>query len=144
MGKGNGTCLCGSVKFEVSLEDYQVSACQCSMCRRWAGGIFLSLDVKNSLVIRDPSGLKHYKSSEWGQRGFCEHCGTSLFWQTADGKQTYVTYSSLELSESELDKLKLTAEIFVDNQPKFYCFGNKTERLTGEDVMRLLRESGEI
>ncbi|WP_159567215.1 GFA family protein [Budvicia diplopodorum] len=140
MGKVTGKCLCGDVEFEATLEKYEVTACQCSMCRRWSGGIFLSLDAKNTLSIKNATGLKFYQSSDWGKRGFCHNCGTSLFWQTTGNEQAYVTYSSLELSDADKQRLKLTAEIFVDDQPEFYCFSNQTQRLTGEDVMKLLAE----
>ncbi|PHI28320.1 GFA family protein [Budvicia aquatica] len=141
MEKVAGKCLCGDVEFEVTLENYNVSACQCSMCRRWSGGIFLSLEANNTLSIKKPTGLKLYQSSDWGKRGFCQNCGTSLFWQTTDGQQTYVSYSSLELSDEEKEKLKLAAEIFVDSQPKFYCFSNQTKRLTGEELMKFIAEN---
>ncbi len=43
----------------------------------------MSIDVEpSSLKFDNQEYLKLFKSSDWGERGFCSECGTSLFWRT--------------------------------------------------------------
>ncbi|XBS71414.1 GFA family protein [Acerihabitans sp. KWT182] len=138
MKKVTGTCLCGNIHFSATLSDYHVSACHCGMCRKWSGGVFLSLDVKDSLEITQGESLGLYASSEWAKRGFCTRCGSSLFWQSADGKQTCVSYAALELSEEDREQLLLASEIYTDNQPDFTRFKQEGARLTEADFLKSL------
>ena len=76
-------CLCGVTQFEVQLRNHEVAACHCSMCRRQTAGPLMSIDVENINFI-DQQHLSVFSSSEWGERGFCNACGTFIFWRTKD------------------------------------------------------------
>jgi hypothetical protein len=77
-----GACLCGAVRFTITLPTLFCSHCHCSMCRRNHGAAYvtwvaagrdrLALDAGAELLTR-------YASSEHGSRTFCSRCGTSLF-----------------------------------------------------------------
>jgi hypothetical protein len=77
-----GACLCGAVRFTVTLPTLFCGHCHCSMCRRNHGAAYvtwiaaarerLALDAGAELLTR-------YASSEHGSRTFCSRCGTSLF-----------------------------------------------------------------
>ena len=76
----NVSCLCGKTKFQAALKNHDVHACHCSMCRQQSSGVLMSIDVEpNSLKFDNQEYLKLFKSSDWGERGFCSECGTSLF-----------------------------------------------------------------
>ena len=76
-----GSCLCGSVTFEVEGELHGPDACHCSKCRKHSGHYFVSTDVPRSAVtIRGEDNVTWYQSSEKARRGFCRQCGSSLFW----------------------------------------------------------------
>jgi len=128
--KRKGRCLCGAVTFSVDSEKRDVGACHCSMCRRWAGGPFMVVDAGDAVTFEGEDSISVYKSSEWGERGFCSKCGTNLFWRMADRSHYVVSAGALE----ESDGLVLTHEIFVDEKPSFYDFANDTERMTGAEV----------
>jgi hypothetical protein len=82
----SGACLCGGVRFTVTLPTLFCAHCHCSMCRRNHGAAFvtwigasrerLALDAGSALLTR-------YASSEHGSRTFCSRCGTSLFCENA-------------------------------------------------------------
>ncbi len=123
----SGKCLCGAVTYKATAASRDVSACHCDMCRRWTGGplLYIHADGKPEFTGADNIGV--FRSSEWGERGFCTKCGSILFWKTA-GKDSF-TFTAGTLDDQE--NLKFTREIFIDDKPPYYDFANETERLTG-------------
>ncbi|MDC5518432.1 GFA family protein, partial [Acinetobacter baumannii] len=114
----NGQCLCGETTFEVELKNHDVHVCHCSMCRRQTSGVIMTVDVvKDSLKFIQQKHLSVFNSSEWGERGFCNACGTIIFWRTKD--QSYCNINVFSLNEPVKD-LKLDMEIFIDSKPDFY------------------------
>jgi hypothetical protein len=76
-----GSCLHGSIGFEVKGELPKPDACHCGKCRKHSGHYFASTDVPRSAVsIRGEDKIAWYQSSEKARRGFCSACGLSLFW----------------------------------------------------------------
>ncbi|MEI9994171.1 MAG: GFA family protein [Rhizomicrobium sp.] len=76
-----GSCLCGAVRFTVSVALPPPDACHCMQCRKQSGHIFVSTDVPRSAVtIEGAENVTWYRSSEKVRRGFCSTCGASLFW----------------------------------------------------------------
>ena len=126
-----GQCLCGAVMFTATPEKLEMGACHCSMCRRWAGGVFLAVECA-ALKVADESQLGVFRSSDWGERGFCKACGSTLFWrmQNSDGHAAI----SLQAFEKP-EQFAFASEIFVDEQPSNYAFANKTKRMSGAEVI---------
>jgi len=76
-----GSCLCGAVRFEVSVPLPPPDACHCHQCRKQSGHYFASTDVpRASLTIHGEETVRWYASSERVRRGFCSVCGSALFW----------------------------------------------------------------
>lgn len=128
------SCLCGDVKFKATLQNHEVGACHCGMCRKWSGGVFLAVGANGPLEFESEDKLGLYKSSDWGERGFCKTCGSTLFWRTQDG------VSHVALSAQAIDNLadaKLTGEIFVDEKPGYYNFAEDTKKMTAAEVMAM-------
>lgn len=131
----NGQCLCGKTTFEVELKNHDVHVCHCSMCRRQTSGVIMTIDVvQGSLKFIQQEHLSVFNSSEWGERGFCKACGTTIFWRTKD--QGYCNINAFSLDEP-VDDLKLDLEIFIDSKPDFYTFQNDTKKLTEAQVAAL-------
>jgi hypothetical protein len=77
-----GSCLCGAIRFEVTLPTRFCVHCHCSMCRRNHGAAFVTWFGVPKTSFRVTSGeanLTRYQSSDHGNRSFCSRCGTSLF-----------------------------------------------------------------
>lgn len=125
-----GGCLCGAVRFEAVPKNLEVGACHCGMCRRWSGGVFLVVDCGANIKFENEDNIEKYKSSEWGERGFCKKCGTSLFWKMQDKGQYYLSAAALD----NQDRLNFSHEIFVDEKPDYYSFANETHKMTGAEV----------
>jgi hypothetical protein len=127
----SGHCLCGAVTFKAKLVTNDVSVCHCGMCRRWTGGPLMYVDVEGAPQFSGEDQIGVFQSSPSGERGFCKHCGSLLFWKVAGEDRYTFTAGSLDTA----DGLRLTKEIFVEDKPAFYDFANATEKLYGSDAM---------
>lgn len=129
LGRLKGRCLCGAV--ELSAEPMgKMGACHCSMCRRFSGGVFLVGDCGKSLRIEkgeDKLGL--FRSSDWGERGFCRNCGSSLFWRSREDGASYVSIQVFD----DPAAFAFEHEIFIDEKPSNYDFANATHKMTAAE-----------
>ncbi|MBM4206966.1 MAG: GFA family protein [Gammaproteobacteria bacterium] len=76
-----GSCLCGSVKYEVELIPEKIFNCHCRFCRKAHGADYVAVALAkgSTLKITDKYGaLKEYKNAIGGYRAFCGKCGTRL------------------------------------------------------------------
>ncbi|MCJ1886625.1 GFA family protein [Pseudomonas sp. LA21] len=84
-----GSCLCGTIRYELLSPPRALSHCHCSQCRKGHGAAFASYASVPRSDLRILSGaeaLKYYASSESVLRQFCSHCGSSLFWSKNQGE----------------------------------------------------------
>ena len=72
-----GACLCGAVRIRAArADDVRPGACQCRMCQRWSGGLFLCFRAE----AVDVSGeVARFASSGFAERAFCPRCGSHLW-----------------------------------------------------------------
>ncbi|WP_369426463.1 GFA family protein [Vibrio mediterranei] len=116
----HGSCLCGSVTFNVSEELDETDACHCDQCRRWTGHFFASVEVtKSSLSIQGEDHLSWYHSSPKVRRGFCVKCGSSLFFEPLDT----VKHHWIGIALGAFDKptnVTLGRHIFVSEKGDYY------------------------
>ncbi len=124
-----GRCLCGAVRFEAEIAEAQMGACHCGMCRRWSGGVLLTLSCR-SLEIVDGDALSVYASSDWGERCFCRHCGSSLIWRSTDGRHIAASVQAFD----DPGAFPFTSQIFIDEKPASYHFREATTEMTGAQV----------
>jgi hypothetical protein len=79
----SGGCLCGGVRYEISGALRHASHCHCSMCRKQHGAAFGSYGSARRADFRWTAGeelLARFASSPGIERGFCQRCGSTLFW----------------------------------------------------------------
>lgn len=77
-----GSCLCESVQFELHGPLRASVACHCIQCRKTSGHHVSATQVgPDQLVITHDDGLAWFQSSPQAARGFCNRCGSSLFWR---------------------------------------------------------------
>lgn len=130
--RASGGCLCGAVRYSAVPEKPEMDVCHCRMCRRWSGGVFMSVPC-NDLAIEDERALGRYVSSEWAERLFCRECGTSLFWrfQGDESGHVAIAYQSFD----DLAAVSFAEEIFIDEKPALYAFTGERSRKTGAEVI---------
>ncbi|PIE14488.1 MAG: aldehyde-activating protein [Rhodobacterales bacterium] len=135
----DGQCMCGAVSFQATpTGDFPAGVCHCSMCRRWSGGMFISVSCGDSVSIAEGAPLNVFDSSEWGQRVSCAKCGSSLIWRSKDGKQNQVSIQCFD----DPGQFAVGMEIFVDDKPGCYDLANSTQKLTGAEVIAMFSGEG--
>ena len=116
-----GSCLCGAVSFEVSIDLSQPDACHCSKCRKQTGHYLASTDVpRSALSIEGSENITWYKSSEKVQRGFCSKCGSTLFWDPIQRDWTAIAMGAFDGSTG----VTLGKHIFVADKGDYYDIGD--------------------
>jgi len=113
----HGSCLCGSVRFEITGPMRPVVACHCSQCRRTSGHVWAATSVPDSaLRLTRADGLRWYRSSDHARRGFCATCGASLFWKPDGEDRTAIAAGALEPPTG----LRLDRHIFTADKGDYY------------------------
>lgn len=92
-----GSCLCGAVKFEITGDLRPVIACHCIQCRKQTGTYMSATAARDDhLTITEARGLKWYRSSPEARRGFCQECGSVLFWKGEGRDYTSIAAGSID------------------------------------------------
>ena len=133
----SGSCLCGAVRLVAENPSQKVSACHCAMCRKWGGGPFMEINCGTDIVFTGEDHIRVYSSSEWAQRGFCQQCGSHLFYRPRQGGEYMVPVGLFDKQEH----LVFDNQVFIDKKPGFYSFQNKTNEMTEEEVFKVFGPS---
>lgn len=80
--KLDGKCLCESITYEITGEARPVVNCHCSRCRRHTGHFMAATAAAAEDVNINGDTLRWYDATDQVQYGFCEKCGSTLFWRT--------------------------------------------------------------
>jgi hypothetical protein len=112
-----GSCLCGAVAFEITGPMRPVVVCHCSQCRKQTGhmGAFTACDDKD-LAFKSQNTLSWYRASETAKRGFCNRCGSVLFWKGDGRTYTSITAGSIDGNT----ELKVEGHIFCADKGDYY------------------------
>lgn len=125
-----GQCLCGAVSIIASQASNKIGACHCDMCRRWGCGPYMSVDCGTDVNFEGEQAIKVFGSSDWAERGFCQECGTGLFYRL---KQTGGYFVNAGLFNDFTDAV-FDHQVFIDEKPEYYDFANKTHNMTGAEL----------
>ncbi len=82
-----GSCLCGGVAYRADGPVIDASHCYCTMCQKQHGagaGSYANVDATGFVIERGADLMTEYASSAHGRRGFCQRCGSTLFWRSAE------------------------------------------------------------
>ena len=83
----SGSCLCGTVRFEVDLPTLFCGHCHCTMCQRAHGAGYVTwfgVPYERFRQVAGEDRLVRYRSSDHGTRSFCGTCGSTLFCESAN------------------------------------------------------------
>ena len=97
----NGSCLCGSVGYEMLNTHRVFQYCHCSRCQKFTGSAHASNIIVDPDKFRWTRGedlvsrfelpeAKHYATS------FCKTCGSSLPWMTQSKKAVVIPAGTLD------------------------------------------------
>ncbi len=112
-----GGCYCGAVRYEVRGPMKDVTYCHCSKCRKWHGhfGAYTAT-AREDFSLTKSDGLKWHMVSPTVKRGFCQDCGSSLFFDET-GKLMSICVGSLD----DPTGLKSKAHIYVASKGDYYA-----------------------
>ena len=115
--RGTGGCLCGAVRYEVRGPLRSVVDCHCTMCRRTSGHFAaFTATLPENLFLIESEGLRWYRSSASARRGFCETCGSNLFWEPTSGGRVSIAAGTLDLPT----ELETVIHVFVEDAGDYY------------------------
>jgi hypothetical protein len=87
-----GSCLCGSIRYEVRGPLGPASHCHCSMCRKAHGaafGTYARVQKADFVLVSGAEDIASYQSSPEVTRTFCRRCGSTLQFIRATRPNTF-------------------------------------------------------
>ncbi len=128
----NGSCLCGAVTLTAYPVRRAITLCHCGMCRQWTGGPYMGIECHEPLALSDDAPVTRFPSSPWACRGFCNQCGSHLFFRTNNGHVLVVAAGLFQLD----DGWQITDELFMETKPKYYALTGSQRQWIGDGVRR--------
>lgn len=112
-----GGCHCGMVRYTVSGPLRGVIYCHCTQCRKQSGHYYAATSCNaDDLDVAGAEHLTWYRASDEARRGFCAHCGSSLFWKRDGSDKISILAGSLDHPSG----LKAESHIFVADKGDYY------------------------
>jgi len=133
-----GGCLCEAVRFRATGKLREVVACHCTQCRRQSGHFYAATNVPDDdLAVAGAENVKWYKASASARRGFCDICGSALFWKHEGEAHTSVLAGAFDSPSG----LKLTKHIFCADKGDYYEIADGLPQFEASDrSLRVVEE----
>jgi hypothetical protein len=126
-----GQCLCGAVRFAITLPTKWCAHCHCSMCRRAHGAAFVTfcgVPSDRFRVVAGADELIRYRSSETATRSFCGRCGSTLLFEGERWPgEVHVVRANID---GEIDRAP-QAHAYFDKRVGWVELGDHLPRLGG-------------
>lgn len=116
-----GSCLCGSVQYEISGSLGIFQYCHCSRCRKFTGSahasnIIVAPNQFKWLQGEDVLGRYEVPEARHFATTFCTKCGSSLPWKTVSEKAVVIPAGTLDGDP----KLRPFQNIYYDSKAECY------------------------
>lgn len=125
-----GRCACGAVTFAVDGPLRPVIACHCETCRKTSGHYWAATSVPlGRFTLTRDDGLAWFHATPAARRGFCNRCGSTLFWQATDSDMISFSPAALDAPTGlRIDRHWFVAEAgdyysLTDDLPQFGAEG---------------------
>ena len=116
-----GSCLCGSIHYEINGPIGDIVHCHCTTCRKAHGSAFSSVSAvaDENFKILNESHLKSYESSQGKFRYFCGNCGSQIYAKRNDTQHIILRLGTLDTKIEAVEK----EHIWVSEKAD-WCFLN--------------------
>ncbi len=132
-----GSCLCGSVKYEIDGPLRPIVGCHCVQCRKTSGHhVAATQGHADGLRFLSDDALSWYGSSAGAERGFCANCGSSLFWRRLDSDQVSIFAGTLDGEHG----LKMVCHILADTPGAHYEITDDLPQIDQADLASMVPE----
>lgn len=95
-----GSCLCGSVRYEIDGELGEFGYCHCRSCRKASGSAHAAnapVERARFRLVNGGNTLREYESSPGKLRAFCSACGSPIYaYLTASADLLRIRLGSLD------------------------------------------------
>ena len=135
----SGSCLCGACVLTAVPQADHAGVCHCGQCNKWSGGMFIGVYCGDTVQFSDDAPVSSYRGSAWGERRFCRECGSTLVWQTQDGKHQTVSVQVFDNPSA----FPVTEEIYIDRKPSSYALAGDLSQMTEAEVIAKYASSAE-
>jgi len=115
-----GRCMCGGVHYELKSEPFDCGWCHCRTCQRNSGApamVFASVPVDDFVWTKGAEKIGRVRSSSFGHREFCAHCGTP-FLMKVDHQPETVDFSVATLDDA--NAIAPTFHIFWGSRVRWF------------------------
>jgi hypothetical protein len=92
-----GGCQCGAIRFRAASLSDNPHVCHCRMCQKAAGNLFgarIGVLLKDLTWTRGQPSTFH--SSQGVARGFCNRCGTPLFFHNEESERVSLSIGAFD------------------------------------------------
>jgi hypothetical protein len=93
-------------------------------------------DCGTAVTFTGQADIRVFDSSQWADRGFCQRCGTHLFYRLKEKQQYFVPVGLF----ADDERFVFDHQVFIDEKPEFYCFANQTHNMTGAELFAQFAE----
>jgi len=125
-----GSCLCNTVRYEVSGELGELIYCHCQRCRKATGSAFIAVapvPKTNFTITHGEASLKTYRSEAGVCRVFCDQCGSPVMAYRESAPDI------LRLRVGTLDTplpIQVSAHIFVGSKAEWHEIHDEAPQYT--------------
>jgi hypothetical protein len=127
-----GSCLCGTLKFEIRLPSEFCAHCHCSNCRRAHGATFVTWVGFQKKQVKVTSGLDclhRYLTDTGAVRSFCGQCGSTVFYEGPRWPgELHVARANIR---GEIDRAP-TGHYYVDHRASWWTITDALPQYGGE------------
>lgn len=120
-----GSCLCGTVRYEIDAPIESANHCHCSQCRKGHGAAFATYANVRREHFRFTQGehsVAVFQASPGVSRTFCQHCGSNLQWFADQPHPNWisVTLGTLDTPLKNLEQ----KHIYTRSKADWYCLND--------------------
>ena len=125
------SCLCKGVSIYIKGQLRPVINCHCIQCTKTHGNFAAYTNVLDENVIfKSKKTLKWFNSSFKARRGFCNKCGSSVFYKKNGSKSVSLSAGLLQNPTN----LKTISHIFLHNKRDYYRLTDKLPKFKKENI----------
>lgn len=136
-----GGCLCGAIRFEITLPTRFCAHCNCGMCRRAHGAplvTWVGVPSAQFRITRGSGELRVYHSSPAARRSFCNSCGNMLLFEGDRWpNEVHVARAAIE---GDIDR-EASVHTYWDERASWFCMRDELPKLGGENGVQPLDQS---
>ncbi len=95
-----GSCLCGTIRYQVTQIASKMAHCHCSMCRKFHGAAFSTFCEAKKEDFQWLTGedkLRSYIAPNGTCRQFCNDCGSSMTFASSDATGELIEFATATL-----------------------------------------------